>query len=479
MNLPETITYYPIQDYGPMMKGMAIGGLGIFHVFLAQFAIGGGMLMCYFQWLQSRGQLPQGRKFLDGYFKALVLVSFVVGALTGVGMWFTSIQVSPRTIGMMVDTFHWLWAIEWTFFSLEIAAGYAFYRYGDVLEDAMRMKLLVLYSVASWFSLFWINGILSWQLTPGQWVDNGDIWAGFFNPSFWPSLIFRTLVCMALGSLAAMVVINTMKISDDDRRTLIGKAAHLLAPMALMPVIGAWFMAVIPADSRAWALGGSAVMTNFLMIAIGASALLGAYAAIWLVWRKMSISIATAVLLCALAFGATAGGEFVREGVRKPFTVRQTLYSNAIAPDEVASLRQIGSVTHDPYPLADDARYPNDQLRLGAKVYRFQCSVCHTLGGANGVLHLMGTWSPQQQRLNVARLQHTKAFMPPFAGNAAELEALVQLTRWMVEDEPEQWPISNDPAVMASIEQMLKDAGTAPGEEPAMRKARQRKEAKR
>jgi hypothetical protein len=32
---------YPNNDFGPAMKGLVIGGLGIFHVFLAQFAIGG------------------------------------------------------------------------------------------------------------------------------------------------------------------------------------------------------------------------------------------------------------------------------------------------------------------------------------------------------------------------------------------------------------------------------------------------------
>ena len=38
------------------MKGMVIGGLGIFHVFLAQMAIGGGMLLCYFEWLRRTGR---------------------------------------------------------------------------------------------------------------------------------------------------------------------------------------------------------------------------------------------------------------------------------------------------------------------------------------------------------------------------------------------------------------------------------------
>src|SRR5580765_6640126 len=116
MDLP----YYPINDFGPLMKGLVIGAMGIFHVFLAQFAIGGGMLMCYFQWAAQTGRSPLARNFVDGYFRVLVLVSFVIGALTGVGMWFTTIQISPRTIGLMVSEFHWMWAIEWTFFSLEI-----------------------------------------------------------------------------------------------------------------------------------------------------------------------------------------------------------------------------------------------------------------------------------------------------------------------------------------------------------------------
>src|SRR4051812_10893989 len=143
--------YYPIQDFGPLMKGMVIGGMGIFHVFLAQFAIGGGALMAYFQWLAQSGREPLARRFLDSYFKVLVLVSFVLGALTGVGMWLTTIQVSAPTIGLVLDEFHWFWATEWTFFALEVVAGYTFYRYGGVLADRQRMGLLLLYAVAAWF----------------------------------------------------------------------------------------------------------------------------------------------------------------------------------------------------------------------------------------------------------------------------------------------------------------------------------------
>ena len=45
-----------------------------------------------------------------------------------------------------------VWAVEWTFFALEVAAGYTFYRCGARLSDRLRMRLLVVYSVASWAS---------------------------------------------------------------------------------------------------------------------------------------------------------------------------------------------------------------------------------------------------------------------------------------------------------------------------------------
>lgn len=458
------VPYYPVNDFGPVIKGMVIGGLGIFHVFLAQFAIGGGMLMCYFQWLARTGRCPLARTFLDGYFKVLVLISFVLGALTGVGMWFTTIQISPRTIGVMVDEFHWVWATEWTFFCLEVVAGYCFYRCGKNLSDRTRMTLLVLYTVAAWFSLFWINGILSWQLTPGEWVENRGIWSGFFNPSFCPSLIFRSIVSLTIASLAACVVINTMSgLTLEQRRELINRASVCLAPMALMPLLGYWYLAVIPDDSRSWVQGGSAAMTLFMGMAVAASLMIGLYAVIGLIWKKLYVSGATGTLLLALAFGATAGGEFVREGVRKPFTIREYLYSNSIREDEVAYLRTTGSVTADPFPLRDAVAYPNDQLRLGAKVFRFQCSVCHTIDGVNGLTHLTGTWTQTQKRMNIAQLQRTMPFMPPFAGNAEELDALVQFLDWQDAGRPKDWESTQNPEVIAEIQGWLDDAGTRPG----------------
>jgi cytochrome d ubiquinol oxidase subunit I len=73
----DSIPYYPVNEFGPAMRGMVIGAVGIVHVFLAQFAIGGGMLLTYLQWRAGRGD-ELARRFIGSFFKYLVLVSFVV-----------------------------------------------------------------------------------------------------------------------------------------------------------------------------------------------------------------------------------------------------------------------------------------------------------------------------------------------------------------------------------------------------------------
>jgi cytochrome bd ubiquinol oxidase subunit I len=451
---------YPVNSYEPLMPGLVIAGAAIFHVFLAQFAVGGGMLLCYFQYLAMTGKNVAARRFVGGYFKVLVLVSFVLGALTGVGIWFTAVQVSPATIEEMVHQFHWLWATEWAFFCLEIVSGYCFYRYHKRLGDRAALALLVLYSFAAWMSLFWINGILSWQLTPGKWLETHLTFDGFFNPSFWPSLLFRTVVCLTLASLGACVVVNFIpNMEHEHRRSLIARASHLMIPMVLMPFLGVWFLTSIPADSRGWVLGGSPAMMLFFMISVGASVAVGAYAVLGIWLQHLYINGATALLLLFLAFGATAGGEFVREGSRKPFSIREHLYSNSIRPSDVARLRRVGVTTDDIYPVRHEPKAPEGPVLVGAKVYRRNCSACHTMQGSNAITDLTATWDIDQLRLNIAKLQHTKPFMPPFSGTARELESLVQYIRWVQHDRPATWPARLDGEAIASIDKWLVEAG--------------------
>jgi mono/diheme cytochrome c family protein len=216
----------------------------------------------------------------------------------------------------------------------------------------------------------------------------------------------------------------------------------------------------------------------FFTIAVGSSALVGIYSLVALWYGRLYINGATSSLLVMLAFGASAGGEFVREGVRKPFTVRETLYSNSIHKNEVAALRVSGLSTRpNEYPLRHADRYANDQLKQGALVFREQCSVCHTLGGVNAVDELTHSWSIEQMRLNIAQLQLTKPFMPPFAGTAEEVESLVQFLSWNHQGNPDAWPMTSTQddfsEIVARIQSYLDEAGTEPADAETRHRALQ------
>ena len=85
------------------------------------------------------------------------------------------------------------------------------------------------------------------------------------------------------------------------------------------------------------------------------------------------------------------------------------------------------------------------------------------VGRANGVQHLTAGWTDDQLRMNIAQLQRTKAFMPPFAGTPDELEALVQWLRWQRAGRPDAWPAAAPADVTRRIAAWLDEAGVEPG----------------
>ena len=76
----------------------------------------------------------------------------------------------------------------------------------------------VLLAVAAWFSMVIITGILGFMLTPGGWLETGGFFAGFFNQTYWPQLLFRTAMMFAIAGAYAALVAATLR--DGGRDTV-------------------------------------------------------------------------------------------------------------------------------------------------------------------------------------------------------------------------------------------------------------------
>jgi len=162
---------YPFWDVPLIGGGILIGIVAILHVFVAHFAIGGGLYLA----LTERKAIKENDQKLINYLKKhskfFLLVTVVFGALSGVGIWFTIGLVHPSATSTLIHSFVFGWAIEWVFFIVEISAILIYYATWDKLDPKTHNTIGWIYFAGAYLSLVIINGILSFMLTSGKWVD--------------------------------------------------------------------------------------------------------------------------------------------------------------------------------------------------------------------------------------------------------------------------------------------------------------------
>ena len=419
---------YPLWEVPLLGGGMVIAVIAIIHVTIAQFAIGAGIFAAVTELRACRYNRPILCRFLRDFSKYLILVSFVLGALTGVGIWFSISLVSPEATSALIHQFVWGWATEWVFFLVEIVAGYVYFYTWDRMEPKKHLLVGWIYAIAAYLSLVVINGILSFMLTPGDWLTTHNFWDGFFNPTFWPSLALRTISSLALAAIFVTIVANLgYDYTREERHEIITEGGRWLIPLALMIPVAFWYLAEIPDEARLLVSGGAIAMTLFFLFGLVTSTLIGLYAYYGLIIHRRYINLETAVLLGLIAFISTGSMEFVREGIRKPFVIYQYMYSNAIRVDDASRLQESGTIAWAPWAsLAVSGQTTPPAGQRGETLYRIQCARCHTLHGANGIDLLINNWPEDSIRHSIQALHEEQYFMPPFIGNDQDVADLTQ-----------------------------------------------------
>lgn len=411
MNYPVWQTDFP--------HSFIIALVAVLHVFVSHFAIGGGAFLV----LTERRAYQTNDDALLGYVKRhakfFVLLTLVFGAVSGVGIWFSIGLVSPEATASLIRTFVWGWAMESVLFFVEIASALVYIYNWERLDRATHMIVGWIYFVAAWMSLVVINGILTYMLTPGRWLETKSFWDGFFNPTFFPSLFTRTAICLGLAGLYGLI--TAMRHESPLREKVVRWSGQwILAGYVLAPLFAWWYFKSLPAFSQEYLLGGlpggvqHAVRGLFVY-----PVLLILIALVAALWKPKWMRPAVVALAMGLGLAFMGAFEYAREVVRKPWVINGYMYGNGLRLDAVAQAKENGFSQQAKWMSGDEA------LR-GQELFIAQCSSCHTLNGYRGLAWRTRGWDEEFAAEMLAHLEATKGAMPPFAGDEGDRAALAK-----------------------------------------------------
>jgi cytochrome bd-type quinol oxidase subunit 1 len=414
---------YPVWYLPNTGGGLLIAIIAILHVVISHLAVGGGLFLV----LTERKAVRSNNSALLDYVRKhtwfFLLLTMVFGGISGVGIWFIIALVHPAATSTLIHTFVFGWAIEWVFFIGEIVALLIYhYRFGK-MDHRSHMIIGWLYFIFAWLSLFIINGILGFMLTPGKWIETGSFWQGFFNPSFLPALIFRTSISVIFAGVFGLVTGSWLR--DEETRKLVFRICSrwMYLPVLVLVLTGIYYTRVISEDSFQNIFHFNREVDPFLTLLIVASVVLFGLGLFTLFRVPQTLQKVGALVLVVIAFAWMAGFEYTREIARKPYVLYGHMYSTGIAPDQVSLLKKEGFLKHAKWASVKEVTGENWK-EAGAEILRLQCFSCHTLDGYNGLINKSDKLTERGLEALLTGMGKVNSYMPPFAGTEQEKKAL-------------------------------------------------------
>lgn len=434
---------YPIWDLS-FGGGVLIGIVAIAHVLVSHFAVGGGLAIALSETLALRRNDRPLRELARRTSWMLILVSTVFGAISGVGIWVTIGLVAPAATSSLIHIFVWGWATEWGFFVLEVAMALAMVATWDRVRPRTHLWLSWLYAFSAFMSLVVIGGIISFMLTPGRWVETRSFWDGFLNPSYVPGVVLRTGICLFLAG--AYMMFAALREPDAGARPRLVRWLATLQVAGILVAYGGfrWWEVALPPEVQAvfrgdGALLGALAATRSLAL-WALTAYLGLVLLALVVPKAQRWPLAAVTLIASFVF--FGGYERLREGGRKPFVIRDYMFSNGLLIADIPALNEGGVLARAGWAMVGQ---PDTTEGRGRALYRAQCASCHTLDGYLGVRRLTaaadadmlnGVLLTMREMGEAYTLAHEKGsrvdtrtldypLMPPLVGTDDEVEALV------------------------------------------------------
>ncbi len=430
---------FPLFHLDFLGNRLLIAIIAIVHVYMSHaLAVGMVPLVTLMEWKGWRDRDAAWDELARRTLFVCFILTTSVGALTGVGIWFSTSLVNPAAIGSLIRIFFWAWFFEWILFFVEVALILAWFLSWRPLASrkGLHVGIGVFLSVFSWGTMAVIAAILGFMMDPGGWTEQRSLWTGILNPVYLPQLAFRTGMAMVAAGFFAMFLAFFFTRRDPGLRA---KAVRGLSGWVLLwlPVGAAgalWYRAVVPgwmAENYPVALMSQNFVhwTGTLLTILAAMAAVGAVVALWGLLLPRRLPRVALLVPFVLAIVLMGYFERVREFVRKPYIITDYMYANGLVVDAYPLLQNEGLLRHAAY-VPDRAITDANRRDQGREVFRLACTRCHTTTGMNGVVaKLRGMygdrpWDREAVKGYVQTMHNPRPFMPPFPGNDPEAGAL-------------------------------------------------------
>ncbi|WP_054950626.1 c-type cytochrome [Numidum massiliense] len=422
---------FPVVEFPWLGNGTVIAIVAIIHVIISHgVAIGATTLMVSLEYVgikkNNDGLLAVARKFS----KWILILTTTVGAVTGVGIWFTTTVIQPDSIGSLLRIFFWAWFVEWIVFVTEVVLLIIYYYTWDKWQGAKRVihnRIGIALAIFSWITAAIITGILSAKLTPGKWTDTLSFWNAFFNPTYLPSLAFRTFIAIVLATALIGLPLKLFMKNKPLQKDIF-KVFGLWNAIALPGILltGVWYLSRIPKEAYdliVWSTGMSKSMFSWVNL-LGLATFI--VFTVWMARRPKKVPLILSLAVFGASIGFIAEFEAVRESVRKPFIIYDYMYANGVLAKDVERYQKEGYLANSTFAPVKEVTADN-RYEAGEALYVGQCIACHTVDGwreRRAFSNRLAGWSEEVIDNYIGSLHEARPFMPPFAGTEEERAAL-------------------------------------------------------
>lgn len=399
----DIIGQFPLFYFPEYGSAWMMGVTGTIHILASHTSVGAAMLFAFLAYKAYKENRTDLYPYMKKYGMFLLIFSYVIGSITGPGIWYTATAASPRGISALIHNFVWVWATEWVFFVYEVIGVFVLVYFIDKIDKKTHLKLTYTFALASVGTLALIIGIISFMMWPGTdaFYTTGSASDAFFGTNTFPHMFLRIGFMIMLSGVIGLVISSAMK---KDNLEL---SEELTKKMGLVALLGGfvtmfffmWYMGTLPDNAHAvFNITKAEIIQNRIILAV----LFSLYFLLAIFKPRFINTTLASVMIAVILIVGLWPGEKLRESMRKPYVAGQYIYSNQIISRDVPGknikselpiIADKGLLQVNPFVPANlKVITEENKLQAGELLTKMSCSNCHSL-------EKTGVFRPMRDRL--------------------------------------------------------------------------------